>query len=530
MTDSLKKKLMTADEAVKLIPDGATVRVSGAALVCSSAMIFKNIGESFRKTGHPRDLCIVSEGSPGSNAEGFNFFEHIAYKGLVRRVVGGHMGFHHALFPLIRSNEIEGYNVSQGVLSILTSERAAGKKGYLTKVGLGTQQDPRHEGCKLNEGLPMEDLVELREVDGEEYLWFTAIREDITVLKASYADQNGNITLMAEPSNNDALASAMAVKNEGGKVIVYVKEIKDGYFNPRLVHIPHFMVDGIIVDPGLVQAAPHLDYSPYFSNEERCSEEEIQDILDSDSKNSGKKRRIEHKIIARRAAMELYPGAVVNIGFGIPQMISSEAIGLEIDTSSVVMTTETGVSGGVQLPSVFSVSMNTDAIYDQASQFRYYEGGGLDIGFLGALEMDQKGNVNVCKKGKRLAGVGGFNFIVHSSSKLVFCFPFMRGSGYHIEDGTLIPYDGTDKKIVEDVESISMNAGVEFANNKTVLYITERCVFKLIDGGLEIVEIAPGLDLQSDILDHLDFTPSVAQDIKEMPKICFETKGMDHVG
>lgn len=530
MTDSLKRKLMTADEAVKLIPDGGTIRVSGAALVCSAAMIFKNIGESYVKTGHPRDLCIVSEGSPGSNVEGYNFFGHVAHKGLVRRVVGGHMGFHHALFPLIRSNEIEGYNISQGVLSILTNERAAGKKGYLTKVGLGTQQDPRHEGCKLNVGLEMEDLVELRVDDGEEYLWFKAIREDVTVLKASYADLNGNITLMAEPSNNDALASAMAVRNEGGKVIVYVKELKNEYFNPRLVHIPHFLVDAIIVDTSLVQAAPHLAYSPYFSNEERCGEEEIHAIIDNDAKNGSQKRRIEHKIIARRAAMELSPEAVVNIGFGIPQMISGEVIGLGINTSSVVLTTETGVSGGVQHPSVFSVSMNSDAIYDQASQFRFYEGGGLDIGFLGALEVDRRGNVNVCKKGKRLAGVGGFNYIVHSSSKLVYCFNFMRGSGYHIKDGTLVPYDGKDKKIIEEVESISMNAGIEFANGKTVLYITERCVFRLIDGGLEIVEVAPGLDLKKDILDHLDFTPSIAEDIREMPKICFKTKGMDHAG
>lgn len=295
------------------------------------------------------------------------------------------------------------------------------------------------------------------------------------------------------------------------------------------MHIPHFLVDGIILDPSIVQAAPHLEYSPYFSNEERCSEEQIHKIIEEDTNNSARKRKIKHKVIARRAAMELYPEVVVNIGFGIPQMISGEAIDLGIDMDSVVMTTETGVSGGVQLSSVFSVSMNTDAIYDQASQFRFYEGGGLDIGFLGALEIDQKGNVNVCKKGTRLAGVGGFNYIVHSSDKLVYCFTFMQGSGYDIENGELVPRDGKDKKIVADVESISMNAGLEFANNKTVLYITERCVLKLKEDGLEIIEIAPGLDLKKDILDHLDFTPSIAVDLKEMPKLCFETKGADYV-
>lgn len=522
MTDLLKRKLMSADEAVRLIHDGATVQISGAALVLSSAKIFKNIGDSFLKTGHPRDLCIVSEGSPGSDVPGYNYFEYIAHKGLIKRVIGGHMGFHQALFPLIRSNQIEGYNISQGVLSIMTSEGAAGKDGYLTKVGLRTQQDPRFEGCKLNEGMDTEDVVELRVVDGQEYLWYKMIRPDIVVLKASYADLKGNITFASEPSNNDALTAAMSAKNNGGKVIVYVKGLKEEHFNPRLVHIPYFLVDAVIVDTDHVQAAPHLDYSPYFSNEERCSKEEIQAIIEKETKNSTRKREVAHKIISRRAAMELTEGAVVNIGFGIPQMISGEALNLGIDTSSVVMTTETGVIGGVQLPSVFSVSMNADAVYDQASQFRFYEGGGLDIGFLGALEVDAEGNVNVCRTGQRLAGVGGFNFIVHSAKKLVFCFPFMRGSGYKFEDGKLVSYNGKGSKIVKTVESISMNAGVEFENNKTVLYITERCVFKLKKNGIELIEIAPGLDLKQDVLDFLDFTPSVAKDLKEMPKICFE--------
>jgi propionate CoA-transferase len=189
------------------------------------------------------------------------------------------------------------------------------------------------------------------------------------------------------------------------------------------------------------------------------------------------------------------------------------------------MTTETGIIGGVQLSSVFGVSMNADSIYDQASQFRLYEGGGLDIGFLGALEVDAAGNVNVCKKGSYLAGVGGFNFIVYSAKKLVFCFPFMRGSGYHSQNGRLVAYNGTGEKIVKKVETITMNASVEFENHKTVLYITERCVFQLKENGLELIEIAPGLDLQKDVLDLLEFTPSIAEDLKQIPQVCFETDG-----
>ena len=524
MTNSLIKKLMSADEVVKLIPDGATIQISGAALVCSSAKIFKNIEASYLATGHPRDLCIVSEGSPSSDVPGHRYFEHLAHRGLLKRVIGGHMGYHQPIFPLMEDNQIEGYNISQGVLSIMTSERVAGKDGYLTKVGLGTQQDPRYEGCKLNVGMETEDLVELRIVNGEEYLWFKMVWPDVIVLKASYADVKGNISFEAEPSNNDALASAMAVKNHGGKVIVYIRALKDEYFNPRNVQIPYFLVDAIIVDPDHIQAAPHLAYSPYFSNEARISAEEIQVLIERETKNSVRKREFAQKVIARRAAMELYPEAVVNIGFGIPQMISGEAIKLGIDMSTAVITTETGIIGGVQLPSVFSVSMNADSVYDQASQFRFYEGGGLDIGFLGALEVDAAGNVNVGKKGSRLAGVGGFNFIVHSAKKLVFCFPFMLGSGYKSENGKLVAYNGRENKIVKKVESISMNAGIEYANHKTVLYITERCVFKLTGSGIELVEIAPGLDPQKDVLDLLDFKPLMAKDFREMPIICFETE------
>jgi len=523
MTDSLRKRIMSADEAVRLIPDGATVQIAGTALVCSSAKILENIGASFLATGHPRGLCVVSYGSPSTDVPGYDYFAHITHKGLLRRVIGGHMGYHHALFPLIRSNEIEGYNISQGVLSIMTSECVAGKDGYLTKVGLRTQQDPRHEGCKLNEGLETEDLVELRVVDGEECLWYKMIWPDVTVIKASYADQNGNITLEAEPSINDALASAMAVRNNGGKVIVYVKALKDGHFDPRLVHIPFFLVDAIIVDPDHIQAAPHLAYSPYFSNEERCGEETMQAILDEETRNSAHKREIAQKVIARRAAMELRPEAVVNIGIGIPQMISGEAMSLGIDMSSIVMTTETGIIGGVQLPSVFGVSMNADSVYDMASQFRFYEGGGLNTGFLGALEIDRHGNVNVCKKGSYLSGVGGFNFIVHSAKKLVFCFPFMRGSGYRPEDGRLVPCDGKDMKIVEAVECITMNAGVEFEGGKTVLYVTERCVFRLGGQGIELIEIAPGLDLEKDILEPLGLPVKVSRELVEMPGACFLT-------
>ncbi|HWQ79641.1 MAG TPA: CoA-transferase [Anaerovoracaceae bacterium] len=521
MTDSLKKKLMSADEAVRLISDGAAVHVAGTALVCSPAKIFKNIGESFLATGHPRDLCIISYGSPNTDVPGYNYFEYMTHKGLLKRVIGGHMGYHHPLFPLIRSNEVEGYNMSQGVMSIMMSEYVADKDGYLTKVGIRTQQDPRQEGCKLNVGLEMEDLVELRVVDGEEYLWYKMIRPDVVVLKASYADVNGNISFDAEPSDNDALVTAMAAKNHGGKVIVYVKALQEERFNPRLAAIPYFLVDAIVVDPDHVQAAPHLTYSPYFSNEKRASEEELRVILENETKNSVRKREIAQKVIARRAAMELFPDAVVNIGLGIPQMVSGEAISLGIDMSSVVMTTETGIIGGVQLPSVFGVSMNADSVYEQSSQFRFYEGGGLDIGILGALEADAAGNVNVCKKGPYLAGVGGFNFIVYSAKKLVFCFPFMRGSGYRSENEKLIAYDGKETKIVKQVECITMNADVEFNNHKTVYYITERCVFKLRESGLELIEIAPGLDLKKDVLDHLDFAPSVSEDLREMPAACF---------
>jgi propionate CoA-transferase len=322
--------------------------------------------------------------------------------------------------------------------------------------------------------------------------------------------------LEKEVGTLEALSMAQAVYNSGGKVIVQVeKVVKAGTLDARLVKVPGIYVDTIVEVADMKNQMMTFSeaFNPSYVGNVKVPVSSVAPLeLD------------ERKVISRRAAMELHEGAVVNIGFGLPQMISGEAMNLGIDTGSLVMTSETGVIGGVQLPSVFSVSMNADAVYDQASQFRFYEGGGLDIGFLGALEVDAEGNVNVCKKGQILAGVGGFNFIVHSAKKLVFCFPFMRGSGYKSEDGKLVSYNGKDNKIVKTVESISMNAGVEFENNKTVLYITERCVFRLNKDGIELIEIAPGLDPKKDVLDLLDFIPSVAKDLKEMPKICFEVE------
>lgn len=520
----LANKLMTAEEAVAMIKDGATINVTGAGLVGSPGVIFKTIQKSFKETGHPCGLTVMSAGSPGMRKEKypeFDYFNYLTTPGILKRIIAGHFGTHNSLFPQIINNEIEAYNISQGVLSLMFNESIAGKKGYLTKVGLHTNQDPRYGGGKLNEKTT-EYLVEVREENGEEYLFFKNIPVDVAVIKGSTADANGNITFEKEPADFDPLSMAMAAKNNGGKLIVYVSRVSKDVALPRTVRIPGFMVDAIVVDNSTVQFDPEMEYSPYYSGEKRCGTKELNDLFAANEGKGMHKRDFSHSVIARRAAMELTPGAVVNIGIGIPQMVGAEGEKIGINSNDLILTTETGIVGGVQIPSIFGVSVNVDAIYDQASQFRFYEGGGLDLGFLGALEIDKLGNCNASRKGAYFSGIGGFGFITYSAKKLIFCFTFERGSGLEFDGDTITVKSGKGPKLVDTVEQIDMNAGVEIKKGKEILYVTERCVFRATSEGLELIEIAPGLDVQKDILDALDFTPKISPELKNMPKICFD--------
>lgn len=492
-------QVMTAREAVKtFIKDGATIGVGGFVGAAHAEEISMAIGDEFLATGKPRDLTLIYAAGQGNGADlGLN---HLGEEGLVRRVIGGHWGLVPRLQKLAMENKISAYNLPQGVISHLFRDIAAGKPGVITHVGLQTFVDPRQQGGKLNgKACEDEDLVKLLHIEGEEKLFYKAIKIDIAVIRATYADEMGNCTMEHEGVTGEALSIAQAAKNCGGKVIVQVKQIVNhGSLDARLVKIPGIYVDALV----LAEEENHKQtfgtyYNPSYSGETRVPASSVKAMpLD------------ERKIIARRAAMELVPNAIVNLGIGMPEGVASVAA--EENLKGMVLTTESGTIGGIPAGGGdFGVTMNPDTVLDQPYQFDFYDGGGLDVAFLGLAQMDQEGNINVSKFGPKIAGAGGFINISQNARKVVYCGTFTAGGlKVSIKDGGLsIEQEGRSKKLIAHVEQITFSGAYAQSKQQPVLYITERAVFALTPEGVEMKEIAPGIDLQKDILEQMEFTP-----------------------
>ena len=508
------------DEAARLIRDGDTVFINGIGLSANGGIIFKEVEKNFLAEGHPRGITFYSCCGMGSEDGEFAYSKFLAHPGLLKRVVVGHWAVYRPLMEMVRRNEIEAYNLPQGIMSILINEAVARKPGYVSKVGLYSSVDPRNGGGALNEA-SSEKLVERIELFGEETLYYKTMFPDVCIIQGTSADPSGNISFDNEIVVMDALAMAQAVYNNGGRVIVLVKELSESYANAQMVRIPGFLVDAVVVNPEYCQCWPTVPQDDSYSGKKRYDAKTVAWAMDQFFAASG--RDLAHKYIARRAALELQKGDVVNLGIGIPMMVATEGKTMGSLDESITLTIETGTCGGSPVPSMFGAAMNADVIYDQASQFRFYEGGGLDAGFLGALEVDKAGNVNVGQKGNMIAGLGGFNFIAYSAKRIVFCLKFQNGSSFKEGPGkSLVPVDGKPGKLVEAVESVSMDAAYHRSLGKRILYVTERCVFELGDAGLVLVEVAPGLDVEKDILAKLPFKPEVSPQLKTMPVTCFD--------
>ncbi len=512
--------VMTAAEAAQLVKSGDLVVFNGFGSLCFPEELAVAIGKRFLETGEPKNLNYFFGVGQGVWDES-RMIEHMSHEGMVSSVITSHFTPNVKLCRQVQENKIKGYNLPLGVISHLVRASAGKKPGILTKVGLNTFVDPRHGGGAQN-ALSTDKLVSLLEIDGEEYLFYKAIKPTLAILRGTTADVNGNITMEHEATFGDPFSNAMAVKANGGTVIVQVERLSDGHAAARSVKIPGVLVDAVVVEPDQCQTMIEKCNLSYIGDC-RVPECEVPAILEhvhALNEQTGRKRERSavHTIIGKRAALELTSKAIVNLGIGIPEMIPklAKTVGAPDD---IVLTIESGAIGGSPSSGIsFGAVVNPDMVQDMAYQFDFYDGGVLDITFVGAMQVDRQGNVNVSRAGNKIIGVGGFINLTQSAKKVVYCFPFAGGGlAVDFQDGKLkILQEGRQQKFFNEVDQIS--ASGEFSNKirQKVVYVTERCVFELTADGLQIVEVAPGISLEDDILNKLPFRPLVAANLKTM--------------
>lgn len=507
-------QFITAAEAVRKIENGATLATSGFVGGIIPEAVLKAIQASYLETGTPRDLNVVFAAGQGDGGErGLN---HLGEEGLLRCIVGGHFNLTPRIGKLVMDNKVAAYNFPQGTISQWFRDIAGQRPGTVTKVGLRTFVDPRLEGGKLN-AQTTEDLVEVVNMKGEEWLWYKPLSLNVGIIRGTTADQDGNISMEEEIGTGEALAIAAAVHACGGIVIAQVKKVAArGTLDPKDIKIPGVLVDYIVQS----DTADHLmtwdhEFNPAFNGDLKVPVDSLPAM-----------ELTNRKIIARRCAMELIPDAVVNLGIGMPEGVSS--IAAEEGIEGMVLTTEAGTIGGVPAGGgSFGAATNAHAIIDQPYQFDFYDGGGVDLAILGLAEADEHGNINVSKFKGRVAGCGGFINITQNSKKVIYCGTFTAGGlKESVRDGKLIiDQEGHNHKFLKQVEQITFSGDYANSVGQPVLYVTERAVFKLTPEGMELIEIAPGIDLEKDVLAHMEFKP-VMKDVKLMDRRIFEDKPM----
>ncbi len=506
----MKAQFMKAEEAAGLIKDGETVTTVGMTLVGAAEAVLKAIETRYLETGHPKDITLVHSAGQSDRKDGI---QHFAHEGLVKRIIGSHWGLQPRWMDMIANNKVEAYCLPQGQMAQLYRSMACGLPGKMSKVGLGTFIDPRVEGGKMNNRTePLEDLSEIIKYDNEEYMFYKKIPLDVCIIRGTTADEMGNITMEEEAMKLEVLPAVLATKRFGGKVIAQVKRVaQTGTLNPKDVVVP-----GVFVDVVVECENPYEDhrqtsswyFDPSYSGSLRVPQTSIKPL-----------ELNIRKFIGRRAMYEIKKGDIINLGTGIPNDVIGNIANEEGISDEMMITVESGIYGGVQAGGIdFGIGQNVYAMISHDQQMDYYNGTGVDVTFMGAGELDGEGNVNATKMGPLCTGSGGFIDITQNAKKVVFCATFStRGAKINFENNQInIEQEGSIKKMVSKVSQISFNGKLAREKGQQVIFVTERAVFKLVKEGVMLIEIAPGVDLQKDVLDMMDFEPIVSRDLKVM--------------
>jgi propionate CoA-transferase len=511
----IHSKVISFEEAVSQIPNGANITIGGLISVLCPEKVMAELENRYVATGEPRDLTVITPVRVGWSRNESTGLEHVANRGMLKRLISGSFNVKEGprLTQMIRDNEIEAYGFSMGTIFHWIRAMAAGESGLITKVGLHTYVDPRYDGGRLNANTK-ENVSKVIEIDGDEHLFYPSIPIHVAIIRGSTADESGNITLENEPVTLSGLEMAMAAKASGGYVIAQVKQVvANNTLHPRDVAIPGMLVDAVVIDPDQKQSLLQVD-DPSWTGEVKLPVQQVYKPLPLNSK----------KVVLRRAAKELHAGDVINLGVGIPVGLPQLAIEQGF-FDDVTFSLEHGAVGGIPMgEEVFGAHINPSSIISSPQVFDFYHCGGLSATLLGFAQIDSSGNVNVSMFNGVFRGSGGFIDITHKTKKIIFCGTLTSGGlDLSIENGKVkIVNEGRHKKFIPKVEQLTFNAEMALKNKQEVLYLTERAVFKLEEQGLTLIEYAPGVDIERDILANIDFKVSISPDLKEMDADLFK--------
>ncbi len=509
-------KIISSNEAANFINDNDMVAISGSGGSGSCEAIIKGIRDSFLSTGHPCNIGVTCGISPGNLTEAEVGMNMLAKPGLVGKAICAHLGMGKVFGNAVGEDQFPAFALPLGVINHLYRAIAGGEIGIVTHIGLNTYADPRFNGCRANkkaESLP--DMVSLINIDGKEQLFYRTFKIDVAIIKATYADEDGNLSLEHEALIGEQYNMAIAAHNSGGIVIAQVEKIvPKGSLKARNAIIHSSYVDYVVVaEPDLSLGEYNMPiYRPEVTGDVKMPLEDVE-IKPLDNR----------KVCGRRAALELKKGDVINLGVGMPDSIANISAE-EGFSDDIYLSIETGPIGGVPVGGIaFGGSINPDSIVSTAEQFDAYNGGSLDMAVLGLAEVDKFGNVNVSKFGPRVVGPGGFIDITQSTKKIVFIGTFTaKGLEEEIKNGKLIiNKEGNKKKFVDSVEQVTFSAKQAIINNQEILYVTERAVFRLDDNGITLIEVAPGVDINKDVLNQMEFRPNITEDLKLMDERIF---------